>query len=79
MRDRSLTVVQCNGDHRAVGDVAGNKGAAEARFEFALEEALEWSRAIDRVVAFARDAGARRAAGVMVRGMLARRLRNRGA
>jgi hypothetical protein len=44
--DRQCAFFEGNGDPRAVGDAAGDEGAASARFEFAPEEALQGPRAV---------------------------------
>jgi hypothetical protein len=42
--DRQRAFFQSNRDFRAAGDLAGDEFAADARFEFALQEALERPR-----------------------------------
>ena len=44
---RQRAFFECNGDPRAVGDVAGDGFPPDARFELALPEALEGPRPAD--------------------------------
>lgn len=47
MPDGPRAFFEGDGDRRGVGDLASDQRPADARFEFALQEAFERARAID--------------------------------
>jgi len=50
-----IAVGEVHPQRLAFGDVAGDQRAADARFERALQEALQRTGAVDRIVALAGD------------------------
>src|SRR3954447_16957485 len=58
--DDELVVLAVDGDRRSVADVASDQRPRDARLDLALDEAPQRARAVDRVVALARDERARR-------------------